>query len=521
MSRPLTLRRRNLLLGSGAAFAAALTRFGRSGTARAAGAYGPLVADPDGIMDLPAGFSYRVLDTFGDAMDDGYVVPSLPDGMAVFPGPDDTIILMRNHELLFGDGPYPFGEGPPEAYDPLGMGCVTRVVLNARDFTRISSNLVLCGTVINCAGGPSPWGWLSCEEATTPQHGYVFLCDPAAERVQMPRKIAAYGRFKHEAACVDTRTNTMYLTEDQGDGSFYRFVPDDKREPFVGRFQALRIVGQDRYEVGDMTRGQVLPVAWVDIKDPDPSSDSVRTQAQDRGAAVFARGEGLTIFNREIFIVTTSGGPIGRGQIFRLIDSAEAPTIEALVVTDDTEVMNRPDNITVAPWGEPFFVEDNADVTHIRTIGPDGEVFTFGRNALSNSELSGVCFSPDGRAMFVNIQHNNLTLVITGPFPEAPPPGETDAESSGDDGSSSGGDGSSSSGGDASSGGDSDSLPTTTSATAEGSSSGQAPDDDPGLGDAGGCNCEVNAGPGLASTAGLALAAMALAPRKAPRTPET
>ncbi len=518
MSRPVTLRRRNLLLGSGAAFAAVLTRFGQSGTARAAGAYGPLVADPDGIMDLPAGFSYRVLDSFGDAMDDGYVVPSLPDGMAVFPGPDNTIILMRNHELLFGDGPYAPGEAPPEAYDPIGMGCVTRVVLDARDFTKISSNLVLCGTVINCAGGPTPWGWLSCEESTAPQHGYVFLCDPAADSVQMPRKITAYGCFKHEAAAIDTRTNTVYLTEDQSDGSFYRFVPDDKREPFVGRFQALRIVGQDRYEAGDMSRGQVLPVAWVDIENPDPTNDSVRIQAQDNGAAVFARGEGLWIFKDEIFIVTTSGGPIGRGQIFRLIDSPDDPTIEALVVTDDTEVMNRPDNITVAPWGEPFFVEDNPDENHIRTIGPDGEVFTFGRNVLSSSELAGVCFSPDGRAMFVNIQHDNLTLVITGPFPEVPPPGDTDTDSESDS-ESSGDDGSSSSGDDASSGDDSDSVPTT-SETAGSSSSGEEPDDDPGLDDDGGCNCDVNAESDLASTAGLALAALALAPRKVSRTPE-
>lgn len=101
------LRRRHFLLATGAAFAAALSRFGQAGRARAAGAFGPLVPDPDGIFDLPAGFRYRILDQFGDPMDDGYVVPAKPDGMATFPGPDGTVILMRNHELLFGDGPYP------------------------------------------------------------------------------------------------------------------------------------------------------------------------------------------------------------------------------------------------------------------------------------------------------------------------------------------------------------------------------------------------------------------------------
>ena len=46
----------------------------------------------------------------------------------------------------------------------------------------------------------------------------------------------------------------------------------------------------------------------------------------------------------------------------------------------------------------------------------DGAVFDLARNAASRSELCGVCFSPDGRAMFVNVQEDGLTLVITGPF---------------------------------------------------------------------------------------------------------
>jgi secreted PhoX family phosphatase len=40
-------------------------------------------------------------------------------------------------------------------------------------------------------------------------------------------------------------------------------------------------------------------------------------------------------------------------------------------------------------------------------------------NRLSGSELAGVCFSPDGRTMFVNIQQQGLTLAISGPFRRA------------------------------------------------------------------------------------------------------
>src|SRR5262245_57426546 len=72
-------------------------------TVRADG-FGPLVADPDGVLDLPAGFRYRILDRVGDPMSDGYRTPGRPDGMACFAGPGGTLILVRNHELLRTDG---------------------------------------------------------------------------------------------------------------------------------------------------------------------------------------------------------------------------------------------------------------------------------------------------------------------------------------------------------------------------------------------------------------------------------
>jgi hypothetical protein len=33
-----------------------------------------------------------------------------------------------------------------------------------------------------------------------------------------------------------------------------------------------------------------------------------------------------------------------------------------------------------------------------------------------DSEITGICFSPDGKWMFLNIQWEDLTLAITGPF---------------------------------------------------------------------------------------------------------
>ncbi|MEZ4380100.1 MAG: DUF839 domain-containing protein [Nannocystaceae bacterium] len=506
------LRRRSFLTASGAAFAALVVQLGRRPKVARAAVYGALVPDPDGILDLPAGFSYRIVDQFGEAMDDGYVVPSLPDGMATFAGPEGTVILMRNHELLVGDGPYEPGSAPPEAFDPVGMGCVTRVVFDATTYERLSSNLVLCGTLTNCAGGWSPWGWLSCEENATVGHGYVFVCDPLAEGVQAPRPQPALGRFKHEAAAVDTATGAIYLTEDLKDSCLYRFLPDDPSEPFVGRLQALKVVGVDVALTTEMAVGDPpVAIEWVDVDDPDPVADDVRIQAQAKGAAIFVRGEGIVFTTEGVYVVATTGGPIGKGQIFRLVDDGGAQgTLEVVAASVDTEFLDMPDNITMAPWGELFFCEDGSNGNYLRGLTAAGELFDFALNVKSENELAGVCFSPAGDALFVNLQKDNMTLVITGPFPKAPEPGETDSDSGdsdsgGTDGGGTDSDGASSSGtdSDAASAGDSDSDSAATTAGEDGPP-------DSGCG----CSADTDGGDVLASAAVAGLIGLAVSERR-------
>src|SRR5262245_23373092 len=68
----------------------------------------PLVTDPKGILDLPPGFSYRVISRVGAKMHDGYRVPGHFDAMGLFEH-DGQLVLMRNHEVAPGEvamGPY-------------------------------------------------------------------------------------------------------------------------------------------------------------------------------------------------------------------------------------------------------------------------------------------------------------------------------------------------------------------------------------------------------------------------------
>ena len=64
--------------------------------------FGPLVDDPDALLALPEGFKYTIISGVGEPMDDGFYVPARHDGMATFPGPDGSTLLVRNHEMSWG-----------------------------------------------------------------------------------------------------------------------------------------------------------------------------------------------------------------------------------------------------------------------------------------------------------------------------------------------------------------------------------------------------------------------------------
>jgi secreted PhoX family phosphatase len=383
--------------------------------AKEEGLVGDLLVDPEGILDLPPGYSYRVLERSGDTMSDGHLVGERPDGMACFTGDDDTLILMRNHELDVGPSPE-----PSVAFDPNMRGGVTRLVLDRETLARKSSNWVLTGTTRNCAGGPSPWGWLSCEETTARGHGYVFVCKPDAEAAEQPQRAPSLGRFKHEAVAVVPSSNVIYLTEDESESCLYRHVPND--DPFVGRLEAMRVVGENKKNLSDgLSVGDRFEVDWVPIADPEGEALPPYAQASEQGAAIVNRGEGIWYFGGAVFFVSTAGGPEGSGQVFRLEPSATGGTLTLIAQADTEASFLKPDNITVSPTGEVFVAEDNGGSNHIHRVDVDGTVTPFARNRLNDGsgELCGVCFSPDGGVMFVNLQEEGITLAISGPFPRA------------------------------------------------------------------------------------------------------
>ncbi len=421
--------------------------------------YGALVADPASIVDLPRGFSYKVVSRAGDEMPDGLLVPGMPDAMGAFAGADGRVIVVRNHECLkmsdsaFGPDHERLAKIPASKLYDLGAGVTpcpggtTTFVWDTRAQSLVTQHLSLAGTLRNCAGGATPWGsWLTCEECVLTSgfkeeeklqlqknHGYVFEVPARAEvAIAEPAPIVAMGRFYHEAVAVDPRTGIVYLTEDRDDGLLYRFVPTTRGDLHGGgRLQALALASGAKEarnwptSASPLSVGTKHAVRWIDLDDVDGPGDDLRARGFALGACRFARAEGMWMGHGEVFFACTDGGRKQVGQIFRYIpgadegaaNEAKAPgRLELFIEPNDPDRVRNPDNVTVSPWGDVMVCEDH-DGDDVRVVGvtPAGALYTFAR-ARVKGEFAGATFSPDGSTLFVNIQQSGITLAITGPW---------------------------------------------------------------------------------------------------------
>lgn len=459
----MTVSRRRLLGAAAASFA-----FGGLACAQSATdsyrneieGYGPLKPDPNGILDLPEGFSYRIVSYAGQEMNDGYVTPGRADGMACFPLRGSKVILMRNHENRhshINSGPFGIARAlkrrpkPDKVFsrdaggEPLPGG-VTRLVYDTATGKLHKAELALAGTSTNCAGGATPWGsWLSCEETTvgpaqglSQSHGWVFEVPAKSRGLVDPVPLKAMGRFNHEAAAVDPATGIVYMTEDAFDaaGLFYRFLPNTPGGlAGGGRLQALTFRDAPAADARNLNGlitwkpGDIRATAWVDLDDVEAPGDDLRKRGHAAGAAIVGRGEGIFWGKGEAWFTCTNSGPGKHGQILRYIPSpmegrhgehVEPGQLELFLEPTDDKVMDYPDNLTVAPNGHLMVCEDRYSDTlrnHLKGVTPEGKVYTLARNVYrDNAELAGVCFSPDGGTLFLNVYWPGITLAIQGPW---------------------------------------------------------------------------------------------------------
>ncbi|MGI5348220.1 alkaline phosphatase PhoX [Streptomyces sp. CA-250714] len=451
--------RRQVLARSGAvgatvAFSGALSElFTGTAAAQATGGragYGPLVRDPDGLLDLPKGFRYKVLSREGDPLRSGEgKVPSNCDGMAAFAGSRrGRTWLVRNHEnRMDARVPVPTVEGL--TYDPAAKGGCTVLEVDGDNDVR-TERVGIAGTSTNCAGGPSLWGtWLTCEETEfkageegyTKDHGFIFEVGFDPRRPTSVEPLKAMGRFQHEAVAFDPGTGVVYETEDAFErpfGLFYRFLPKKPKGGHGslhagGKLEAMRVPGVPDLSAVTETGTSFDGIEWVEVPDPLAKETPIRFQDFGKGGITHAQKlEGCYWGGSSVYFVSSYArseeGSKGDhfGQIWRYDPRRRRLTL-VIVFGPDTDVQlpgEEPDNICLAPSGGLMVCEDGEGAQHVFGLTRQGKVYPMARGAQNIGtpeepewgEFAGVTFSPDARTMYVNCYKPGTTFAVTGPW---------------------------------------------------------------------------------------------------------
>lgn len=379
---------------------------------------GPLQAPDANGLRLPAGFTSRVIAVSGQLVPGtAYLWHTFPDGGATFPTADGGWVYTSNSEfpLLGGVGAVKF--------DANGD------IAGAYRILRFTSS--------NCAGGKTPWGtWLSCEET---DNGQVHECDPQRAGNGTARPIL--GIFKHEAVAVDPEHRQLFLTEDTGDGRFYRVTPTATDWPAgaerpalaEGKLQVLRFseLAANQYPPENFDLSRPRSVVWEDAVDPGAAQAGVRSGLGDAApGSVFKGGEGLWYFDGLIYFSSK-----GDNRIW--CHDTRAQTLEVIYdfnkATGEDKILSGVDNLTVSEFGDVLVAEDGGDmqvcvILPNRHLLPLVQVTNAAGEPDTSSEITGPAFSPDGKRLYFSAQRSGrlggagtgITFEITLPFSACP-----------------------------------------------------------------------------------------------------
>ncbi len=402
MNTKASLSRRDLLKKGSTGLAAlavgpSLLALSQPLSARTLADVGPLLPPDSNGIRLPEGFTSRIIAAAGQRVRrsfwnrTAYHWHSYPDGGATFAAVDGGWVYVSNSETINLLG----GGASAIRFNPDG---------SVNDAYRI-----LGGTNLNCAGGPTPWQtWLSCEET---DYGRVYECDPFGQQPARLRR--GLGFFKHEAAAIDPVFNMVYLTEDESDGRFYRFIPagvnnDGSLHLDEGVLQVAAVDDQGY-------------VTWLNVPNATPNLFETPTREQLPQSTAFDGGEGCWYSHGRVYFTTK-----GDNKVWQLDTNLNRLTVIYDAATAETPVLTGVDNLTVSGGGDLLVAEDGGDM-QIVVIDKQGDVAPLLQiTGQEDSEITGPAFSPDGERLYFSSQRGSdlfgggngfgITYEIRGPF---------------------------------------------------------------------------------------------------------
>ena len=343
--------------------------------------------------------------------------------------------------------------------DPHNRRITAQTAIHLNWDTPIKEKTTVIGTHSNCSGGITPWKtFLTCEEnydqfygeterlndgstyhrpsafgwenfyKYPPEHyGWVVEIDPKNGAVQ---KHVALGRFAHECCTLfqlkDKRV-VAYSGDDSNDQHLYKFVSSKPNSLKEGTLY-----------VADTNNGKWIALDWANqplLKKAFENQTEVLIRAREAakllGATELNRPEDIEIdpITGSVFVSLTNNKPKGdfHGSILKIEEENNEHdslnfSASVYMAGGGENGFSCPDNLAFDLSGNlwmttdmsgsvmnkeewPYMAFKNNSLFVIPRIGKDAGKVIRVANAPRDAEFTGPWFSPDGKTLFLSVQH--------------------------------------------------------------------------------------------------------------------
>jgi len=277
--------------------------------------------------------------------------------------------------------------------------------------------------------------------------GWMVEVDPSTRSAT--KKLYALGRYSHESVCMSKDGKTLYMTDDNSPSVLFKFIAN-----IAFQFDKGTLYAYNQTRVND---------PWIVLPGELDSLVNIRDIAIRKGATIFMRMEWMTLVNNKVYITETGvdrfelenagitetqvayhlkhtitdhvleypyGGLLeldlstnklknilsgGQGTIDPVKHFSNPDAITQTIIEDKTwlviceDLIGKDKNRVKQQYGEAK--EYLNEVWWLDTSIPNAKVDDLQRFVLAvpGAECTGLCFSPDGETLFLNIQHPSAT----------------------------------------------------------------------------------------------------------------